>query len=482
MSLSVGGNEIITVCVGQCGIALGNEFYSTIMEECKIDRNGMFIGDVNNHNDSQLMDKHTTYFTSQSTAAKDASVKYIPRAIFCDLDCTPVDRMRTSFFGSLMATDNFISSEKSMGSMTWAHGHYTDGAEHIYECMEKMRNSIELCDYLQGFEMMHGQSGGVGGGFGSLMLMKLRDNYPSKQLFAYSVYPSRSFYEERNTNIVSYNTLLSCHMFTENSDLCFIIDNGRVLSLLNNNDATNITMDDINYLISFVISGANAPFRFYTEPNLYGSLKSMCSNFVAFPRLHWVSMSASPIVSRSHVDYDMNVNKTLNQLLFKNEVTDVKFEDGKILNLAIHYRGNAMIHKMEQFIARQQVDTRFNFVKWIPPKIQSCLVYDGDNFCYKQHSPIITTAIHQTTAIKSVFQRISTNFAKVYKRRGYLHWYKGQGMDEMEFQEADKNIRDLITEYQDKQDIVIDEDEDEDDEGNDDGNENEQKYTANDDF
>ena len=30
--------------------------------------------------------------------------------------------------------------------------------------------------------------------------------------------------------------------------------------------------------------------------------------------------------------------------------------------------------------------------------------------------------------------------------------YKGEGMDEMEFQEADKNVRDLITEYQDKQD------------------------------
>merc|ERR1719151_278094 len=30
-------------------------------------------------------------------------------------------------------------------------------------------------------------------------------------------------------------------------------------------------------------------------------------------------------------------------------------------------------------------------------------------------------------------------------------------MDEMEFQEADKNVRDLITEYQDKQDAVLDE-------------------------
>merc|ERR1712147_503496 len=77
------------------------------------------------------------------------------------------------------------------------------------------------------------------------------------------------------------------------------------------------------------------------------------------------------------------------------------------------------------------------------------------------------TFVANTTAIKGVFQRISAQFAKMYKRKAFLHWYKGEGMDEMEFQEADKNVRDLITEYQDKQDAVVDledDDEDEDDE------------------
>ena len=36
-------------------------------------------------------------------------------------------------------------------------------------------------------------------------------------------------------------------------------------------------------------------------------------------------------------------------------------------------------------------------------------------------------------------------------------------MDEMEFQEADKNVRDLVTEYQDKQDEVVDLNADEED-------------------
>ncbi|ETO12669.1 hypothetical protein RFI_24704 [Reticulomyxa filosa] len=63
--------------------------------------------------------------------------------------------------------------------------------------------------------------------------------------------------------------------------------------------------------------------------------------------------------------------------------------------------------------------------------------------------------VANTTAIKQVFQRISAQFAKMFKRKAFLHWYTGEGMDQGEFEESDKNVRDLVTEYQDKQDVVV---------------------------
>ncbi|RYC78848.1 hypothetical protein BFJ63_vAg18279, partial [Fusarium oxysporum f. sp. narcissi] len=39
-----------------------------------------------------------------------------------------------------------------------------------------------------------------------------------------------------------------------------------------------------------------------------------------------------------------------------------------------------------------------------------------------------------------------------------LHWYTGEGMDEMEFTEAESNMNDLVSEYQQYQDAVIDDD------------------------
>ena len=39
-----------------------------------------------------------------------------------------------------------------------------------------------------------------------------------------------------------------------------------------------------------------------------------------------------------------------------------------------------------------------------------------------------------------------------------MHWYTGEGMDEMEFTEAESNMNDLISEYQQYQEATIDDD------------------------
>jgi hypothetical protein len=40
------------------------------------------------------------------------------------------------------------------------------------------------------------------------------------------------------------------------------------------------------------------------------------------------------------------------------------------------------------------------------------------------------------------------------RRKAFLHWYTGEGMDEMEFTEAESNMNDLISEYQQYQDAT----------------------------
>lgn len=58
------------------------------------------------------------------------------------------------------------------------------------------------------------------------------------------------------------------------------------------------------------------------------------------------------------------------------------------------------------------------------------------------------TFIGNTTAIQEIFRRISEQFTAMFRRKAFLHWYTGEGMDEMEFTEAESNMNDLVSEYQ----------------------------------
>ena len=60
--------------------------------------------------------------------------------------------------------------------------------------------------------------------------------------------------------------------------------------------------------------------------------------------------------------------------------------------------------------------------------------------------------------MQELFKRISEQFTAMFRRKAFLHWYTGEGMDEMEFTEAESNMNDLVSEYQQYQDATVDED------------------------
>nr|XP_027200440.1 tubulin beta-4 chain-like [Dermatophagoides pteronyssinus] len=45
-------------------------------------------------------------------------------------------------------------------------------------------------------------------------------------------------------------------------------------------------------------------------------------------------------------------------------------------------------------------------------------------------------------------------FAVMFKRKAFLHWFIGEGMEELEFTEAESNMADLIAEYEQYQGVT----------------------------
>lgn len=48
----------------------------------------------------------------------------------------------------------------------------------------------------------------------------------------------------------------------------------------------------------------------------------------------------------------------------------------------------------------------------------------------------------------NIFYILDEAFSAMFRRKAFLHWYTGEGMEEMEFSEAEANVIDLISEYQ----------------------------------
>ena len=97
------------------------------------------------------------------------------------------------------------------------------------------------------------------------------------------------------------------------------------------------------------------------------------------------------------------------------------------------------------------------FVEWIPNNIKAS-VCDIPPKGLKMAS----TFIGNSTSIQEMFKRVSEQFTLMFRRKAFLHWYTGEGMDEMEFTEAESNMNDLVSEYQQYQDATAEDEGDED--------------------
>merc|ERR1711972_72228 len=190
---------------------------------------------------------------------------------------------------------------------------------------------------------------------------------------------------------------------------------------------------------------------------LNGDLRKLGVNLVPFPRLHFFLISQAPLLSKkAKAQTGLNVRElTTQSYSARNFFSNVRPEDGKYMAASFTFRGKVATEDVDTNMEQLNTKNADDFVEWIPNNLKSQII------CTRpKTSDMSSTFVANTTALKGIFQRLATQFGAMYKRKAFLHWYKGEGMDEMEFHEADKNVRDLITEYQDKQDATVAEDED----------------------
>lgn len=119
------------------------------------------------------------------------------------------------------------------------------------------------------------------------------------------------------------------------------------------------------------------------------------------------------------------------------------FRNGRYLSCSTIFRGKVAMKEVEnQLRIIQQLNSPHS-IKNIPNNMQMALCSVPT-----QGFDMSSTFVGNSIAIQHTFKRIGEQFSAIFRRRAYLVPYWRDGMDEMEFTEAEYNVNDLVSEYQ----------------------------------
>lgn len=427
--------EIVHLQVGQCGNQIGSKFWEVISEEHGITPDGTYNGD------SPLqLERIQVYYNLA------AAEHYVPRAVLVDLEPGTMDAIKSGAYGKIFRPDNYVYGQSGAGN-NWAKGHYTEGAELVDAIMDVVRRECEGCDCLQGFQLTHSIGGGTGSGMGTLLLSKIRDEYPDRIMNTFSVVPSPKV---SDTVVEPYNAILSIHQLIENTDEVYCIDNEALYDICHHTlKLPTPTYGDLNHLVSATMSGVTTCLRFPGQLN--ADLRKLAVNMVPFPRLHFFMPGFAPLTSRNCIQYRALTVPELTRQMFeaKNMMVACDPRRGKYLAVAAIFRGQMSMKEVDEQMVNAQKDNN-HYVEWIPNNVKTA-VCDIPPKGLKMSG----TFIGNTTAMQELFKRISEQFTSMFRRKAFLHWYTSEGMDTMEFDDSGLNVIEIISEYQQYQEATI---------------------------
>merc|ERR1712054_372704 len=224
-----------------------------------------------------------------------------------------------------------------------------------------------------------------------------------------------------DTVVEPYNATLSVHQLVENADQCFALDNEALYDIcFRTLKLTTPTYGDLNHLLSAAMCGTTCSLRFPGQLNC--DLRKLAVNMVPFPRLHFFMGGFAPLTSRGSQQYRALTVPELTQQMFdaKNMMCAADPRHGRYLTCSCLFRGRMSTKEVDE----QMLNNVKSAICDIPPK----------------GLKMATTFIGNSTAIQETWKRVAEQFTSMFRRKAFLHWYTGEGMDEMEFTEAESNM------------------------------------------
>jgi len=405
--------EIISIHIGQAGVQTGEQCWELYCLEHGIQPDGTLEHKKEPSQQTKgEIDSFKVFYNEANSG------KYVPRAVFIDLEPNVIDELRNGKYSKLFNPSQMLTGNEDAAN-NYARGHYTVGRNMIEKALDRIRRVAEQCESLQGFLVFHSVAGGTGSGFTSLLLERLLADYGKrKPKLDFCIYPSPKI----STSVVEpYNSVLSTHYLLEYTDVAFMFDNEAIYDICKKQleKIKKPKYSHLNQLIAQVISSLTASLRFNGTLNV--DITEFQTNLVPYPRIHFMLCSYAPIISKELAIQEKASVKQITSSAFESENMMCKVDPrkGKYMATCLMYRGGVNPSDVNSSIAEMKGKSHIQFVDWSPTGFKCGI--NNQSMTVPSNSVLHATdksmcLIANTTAVVDVFSKMDQKFDMMFTK------------------------------------------------------------------
>eukprot|EP00922_Rhytidocystis_sp_ex-Travisia-forbesii_P025911 GHVS01038001.1.p1 GENE.GHVS01038001.1~~GHVS01038001.1.p1 ORF type:complete len:285 (-),score=24.87 GHVS01038001.1:711-1565(-) len=216
-----------------------------------------------------------------------------------------------------------------------------------------IRRTVEQCDSLQSFFLIHSLGGGTGSGLGTYALELLEDNYPEVFRFVTAVFPSA----DDDVITSPYNSCLAISKLRAHASCVFPVANDALMNACRQKCNTQVArkknaFDDMNEIVANLLINLTSSMRF--EGSLNVDLNEITTNLVPFPQLHFILSAMSPLRRTDDIGLcSQRFHQVFNEVLSPNyQLFPANPKNSLCLASAFLVRGDATISSITRNIER----------------------------------------------------------------------------------------------------------------------------------
>eukprot|EP00442_Polarella_glacialis_P045422 CAMPEP_0115066762 /NCGR_PEP_ID=MMETSP0227-20121206/10996_1 /TAXON_ID=89957 /ORGANISM="Polarella glacialis, Strain CCMP 1383" /LENGTH=683 /DNA_ID=CAMNT_0002452717 /DNA_START=102 /DNA_END=2153 /DNA_ORIENTATION=- len=349
--------------------------------------------------------------------AESRTGHFVPRAVFASFGSDGLSAVRKA--GPFAPLDQLEFPTRP--DMNWHSGaRGPDLGTRTDQFMEAVRRQAEQADYVHSFILTNSlHEDGPASGFCEIAMQKLGEQFGKKLKWAVVSTPAVGGAAAAEEPTKLFNAACSFKYLMEDTDLVSFVDRPSLLFL----DADNPLG-----LVGRVVSAFTSPLRLAASGNARVlSMKSMTTNLVPYPRLHFVIPSLPLLKSQELISF------------LQGSMSSGLSLEGKYLAATMLTRGLPHFALLDK-IMEQKKSSTFSAVDWNPQVFalgshqDPSVMAEGEVVCLHNHTSTASMFTSWLNGVENVGEEV-------------LRKHRDEGLDHDEMIETKEDIQALITDY-----------------------------------